>query len=218
MLDIFIPTYKRPQDIEKVADNIKATTTTPYTLTFGVELDDYESKEKLTMLNLNWLNNKYDPGFANTVQTLYEATNEPCIFVGNDDFDFLPNWDVSPIGLLENNPNLMVVGLNDGYPGTRYYTIHMIRRSYIKDQSGVVDMPDRVFYPYNHNYIDTEFTETAIKRGVWSPASAPCIIHEHPEILPALGRTKAIDPTYKKNMDKAGADAMTYDGRRHLFI
>lgn len=130
----------------------------------------------------------------------------------NDDFEFLPDWEKAPIALLEEFKALMVIGLHDGNPYTNFWPVSMWRRSYIKDMSGVIDTPNRVFYPYNHNFIDTEFTETAIKRGVWQACPAPCIKHLHPSLVP-----KPSDATYDKNNATFQQDADTYSKRYHLF-
>jgi hypothetical protein len=78
--------------------------------------------------------------------------------------------------------------------------------------SGVVDQPNRVFGPYNHNFIDTEFTQTAQKRLVWAKLEVPCIVHQHPGFT---GATK--DETYKKNDATSPEDERTFISRRPLW-
>lgn len=217
MIDIFLPTYKRPGVLQEVARNIEDTTHGKFTLYFGVERDDPESYKAALATGHKAIYNEDTMGYANTIQAIYEVSDAPYFFVGNDDFVFLTDWNKAPVEMLEAKPELMVIGCHDGNPGTNYWTIHITRRSYIKEMSGVVDMPERVFYPYNHNYIDTEFSETAISRGVWEKCEAPCVEHHHPGLAHLFGATKATDPTYEKNNATGGEDANTFFRRRPLW-
>jgi GT2 family glycosyltransferase len=206
-LAIYLPTYKRPSTLQRVADNIAATTKTPYTLYFGIEPEDTASIAAAKATGHKVVVNKYDGGYANTVQSMYEESKEPFFFHANDDFVFLEGWELEPIKMLEDNPKLMVVGCNDGTSTTNFWTISMVRRKYIKEMSGVVDMPNRVFYPYGHNFIDTEFSQTAIKRGVWEACKSDCIEHKR----------EGHDETYEKNNATYQGDQVTYYKRLELF-
>lgn len=215
-LGIWIPTYKRPHTLAKIAKNIEENTHYPFTLYFGCEPEDRESILAAKDTGHKVIINQGNPGYSDTIQTIYENSDDEFFFHGNDDFVYLPDWDMRPIDLLEESPNLMVVGCHDGNPKTRYYTISMVRRKYIEDMSGVIDMPDRVFYPYNHNFIDTEFSETAIARGVWDACTAPCIEHHNPGLAHIFGEIEQ-DETYEKNNKTSGADSETYHSRVHLW-
>ena len=215
-LNIYLPTYKRPFKLAQIAKNIEETTYYPFELYFGVEADDRESILAAKDTGHKVVINPYEPGYANTVQAMYEQSDGEYWFHSNDDFVHLPEWDKRPIDLLDESPTLMVIGCHDGNPKTRYYTISMVRRKYIEDMSGVVDMPNRCFYPYHHNYIDTEFTETAIHRGVWDVCTAPCIEHHNPGFAHIFGDVET-DETYEKNNRTAGKDADTYNSRRNLW-
>lgn len=216
MLGIYCPTYGRAHKLQAVATNIEQATKTPFKLYWGVEPDDLESIEAAKATGHTVVVNKGNKGYSDTVQTMYEQADEPIFFCANDDFFFPDGWDVRPIENLSNNPETMVLGVHDGNPKTRYYTVMFIRRLYIEEQSGVVDMPNRVFYPYQHNYQDTEFSETAANRGVWDRLEGPCIHHLNPGLSHVFGDIQN-DPTYDKNNATAGADARTYDNRRHLW-
>lgn len=211
-LAIFLPTYGRHGVLQKVANNIEQTTHNDFTLYFGIEADDQASYQAALRTGHKLVINKYDPqfGYSNTVQTCYELSKEPYFFHANDDFTFLEDWDKPYIEFLEANPHIMVCGAHDGSPSVSYSTIHFVRRSYIKNQSGVIDILNRVFYPYHHNYQDTEFTETAKKRGVYGKVELPCIVHSHPT---ADGK----DETYKKNDATSPIDGITFNNRKHLW-
>lgn len=211
-LAIWCPTYKRPHKLQQVADNLKEATKNSYQLYFGLEPEDeagieaaYKVKGAKVVINPS------ERGFANTIQAIYEATQEPLWFHANDDFLFLPNWDEQPVAMFET-PSVMVVGAKQRAEDMDCSAICFGRLSYIKEQSGVMDIPNRVFYPYNHNYVDTEFTRTAQKRGVWAKCEAPCIDHQHPGFT---GGVK--DETYKKNDATSGLDQQTFESRQHLW-
>lgn len=211
-LAIWLPTYKRPHALQKVADNIKATTKNSYTLYFGLEPDDIEGiKAARAVKGAVVIINPYEMGYSNTIQAMYEASEEPFWFHANDDFEFLPNWDEHPIAMFETE-SVKVVGVPQNEADKTYSAICFGRRSYIDEDSGVADMPKRVFYPYHHNYQDTEFTRTAQKRGVWASSSSPCINHLHPGFI---GGPK--DETYKKNDATVGEDEKTFESRKHLW-
>lgn len=219
-LALWCPTYKRPHKLVGVMDNIRATTKNTHTLYFGVEQDDTASIEAVRLcIQRGELNNqkvvlvvnRYEPGYSNTIQTMYEQSEEPLWIHINDDFEFLPNWDAKPVAMFERK-DLMVVGIRQREDDPGMSAICMARRKYIEEQSGVIDMPNRVFYPYNHNYIDTEFTQTAQKRGVWAGCEDFIIDHKHPGFT---GEEK--DATYKKNDATVHLDEATFNARKHLW-
>lgn len=206
-LALWCPTYKRPHMLQKVADNIKANTRNPYQLYWGCEPDDREGIMAAADTGYPVIINKGNMGYADTIQTIYEQTKEPIGFHINDDFYFPDGWDIVPMVMLKKHPEIMVLGADDGSENPTYLTISFIRRKYIEEQSGVVDIPNRVFYPYNHNFQDTEFSNTAQKRGVWDKVEGSCITHLR---LPS-------DPTYQKNESTFSQDHATYLSRLHLF-
>lgn len=210
-LAIWLPTYKRPHKLQQVADNIKEATKNSYTLYFGCEPDDKESIEAAKATGAKVVVNKYEMGYSNTIQSMYEASREPFAFHANDDFLFLPNWDEAPLSMFAA-PNIMMVGVKQRADDNDCSAICFWRRKYIEKQSGVIDMPNRVFYPYHHNYQDTESTLTAQKRGVWAKCDTPCIEHQHPGFT---GGEK--DETYKKNDATVHLDEQTFNSRKHLW-
>lgn len=213
-LGIFLPTYKRPHKLQEVADNIKATTKNSYTLYFGIEPSDEASIVAARKIRgAKVVINKYDSdhGYVNTIQSIYEQSGEPFFIHANDDFEFLLDWDKVPITMFET-PSVMVVGLRQHEDDHHGSAICMIRRKYIEEQSGVVDMPNQVFYPYYHHWCDTEFTEVAKSRGVWALHGNQVIKHHHP------GFTNGeLDETYKKTSLHDVEDEKTYQDRRHLW-
>jgi len=109
-LAILLPTYKRPDSLQRVADNIKATTKNSYTLYFGVENEDVASYNAAVATGNAVVVNQGEMGYSNTIQTMYEASKEPFLFHANDDFEFLPNWDEHPIVMFATQ-SVQVVGV-----------------------------------------------------------------------------------------------------------
>jgi hypothetical protein len=142
---------------------------------------------------------------------MYEVAKEPFQIHINDDFEFMQNWDEVPIAMFERE-DLMVVGLRQNEADRHGSAICMWRKRYIKEQSGVIDIPNRVFYTYNHNFIDTEFTQTAQKRGVWAKCDPLVLHHLHPGFT---GKEK--DDTYKKNDLTFEDDERAFNQRKHLW-
>lgn len=208
MLGIFCPTYGRPTKLQEVATNIEQSTKGDFTLYWGCEPEDTASIQAARATGHRVIVNEGKMGYADTIQTIYGYSDEDIFFHANDDFEFLNGWDIAPLNFLAEHPEVMVLGAHDGSDQPSYSTIAFVRREYIEEMSGVVDMPKRVFYPYHHNYVDTEFTRTAQARGVWEKIETPCIKHN---------RTGG-DETYRKNDVTSPEDFRTFTGREHLWI
>lgn len=214
-LGIYLPTYGRPKKLKSVAQNIEQATKSPFKLYWGVEPFDRESILAAKDTGHPVILNEGKATYSDALQTIYEQTSEPIFFFANDDFLFLDDWDEEPLKKMEADKGMGVLGVSDGNPQTGYTAISFIRRSYIEGQSGVIDMPNRVLYPYNHNYVDNELTETAQFRGVWGFCSAPCIEHQHPSFT-WLGDFET-DETYIRNNLKDAEDNELFHSRRHLW-
>lgn len=213
-LGIYIPTYGRAYKLKEVAKNIKQATRTPYKLYWGIEIFDKDSVKEASQTNSKIVFNNGNPCYSDALQAIYESSDEEIFFWANDDFRFLDGWDIAPMEMMKDE-NISVLGVHDGNPHTKFSTISFIRRKYIEEQSGVIDMPNRVLYPYKHNYVDDELTETAKKRGVWAYCAEPCIHHQH-HSFKWLGDF-AHDETYKKNDLTFSEDTNTFYSRRHLW-
>lgn len=215
VLGVYIPTYGRPKKLQQVADNLKQNTKGEYKLYWCVESFDRESILAAKDTGYPVIINEGKSTYSDALQTIYEQTNEPVFIWANDDFYFLKDWDEKPMQMMEADPGIGVLGIDDGNPQTNYTAISFIRRKYIEEQSGVIDMPNRVLYPYNHNYCDNELTETAQHRGAWDKSIGPCIHHQHPSFT-WLGDFPT-DETYVRNNLKDAEDNELFHSRRHLW-
>jgi hypothetical protein len=209
-IGIYVPTLGRPHALQRVADNIHANTETPHEIVFVTEPHDRESYDAAAATGETVVENRYEPSYSNALQTAYELFDHRFFIGANDDFDFQPGWDTAALEAMIDGVH--VVGLNDGSPGCQFTTISLVRRSYIEQQSGVIDMPNRVNFPYAHNYVDTEFYCTAVHRGVFKAAPDSRVHHKHPDWGHA-----ADDATYRKSRASLGEDAATFQARSHLW-
>lgn len=211
LIGVYVPTLGRPERLQQVADNIHAATSIRHRIIFVVEDHDVASLEAGRLTGERTLVNHDEPSYSNALQTAYEDDDCPYFIGGNDDFDFSVGWDVAAMQVM-SQPGVQVVGIYDGNPSCEYSTISLVDRKYIEEQSGVIDMPGRVNYPYKHNYVDTEFFLTARKRGVFAKAPESIIIHRHPD----FGHG-SLDRTYMKSRNSMGQDAETFQSRAHLW-
>jgi hypothetical protein len=211
MIGVYVPTLGRPGFLQRLVDNIATVTVTPYQVVFVVEKHDAESREAAEATGATVLVNPYEPSYSNAIQYAYEQVETPFLIGANDDFDFQLGWDTAALAAWQQ-PGISVVGIHDGYHGCRFSTISLVERNYIATQSGVIDIPNRVLYPYKHNYVDTEFFLTAIKRGVFTAARTAVILHRHPDFGHAV-----MDDTYRKSQADIPVDAATFESRIHLF-
>lgn len=209
MLAIIVPTYHRPQALESLVQNIHDNTESPHTIYFVTEPDDAESIAEVTRLGQNLIISKYPGTHTGAANTAYEETTEPFFIIANDDFIFTKGWDTNALKAMDG---FSVVGLSDGH-STAYTQITLVRRSYIQEQSGVVDDPNTLYHRgYHHNYVDTEFSETAKKRGVFTICPESVVDHRHYSY-----NLSKMDETYKKTISRVSHDSALYESRKHLW-
>jgi glycosyltransferase involved in cell wall biosynthesis len=213
---IFIPTYKRPTELERVINNIHENTQGSYEVYFIVEPEDAQTILCLTALHQNIIYNKHKPCYAGSINTAYEETQEPFFFCGADDLEFHPGWLQAIMDMFSRNSHIAVIGTNDLHSsdvldGT-HATHYMVKRSYIQEQGGTVDGPDKVFHEYKHYWCDKELTQTARARGVFMPCLDSKVEHLHP-----AWDKGTWDETYLKGLSTMMEDNLEYAKREHLW-
>lgn len=210
LIGIYVPTLGRPASAQRLVDNVREATDSTWEVVFVVEPGADGDREACEATGCRTLENAEPGKYANAIQTAYEASEHEYFICANDDFDFKPHWDTE--ALREMVDGVDVVGIHDGAPGCSFSTIALVRRSYIEEQSGVVDMPRRVQYPYHHNFVDTEFFWTAYARGVIAIAPTSVVVHRHPDWGYAT-----YDETHRKGQAMIGEDHRTFVSRQHLW-
>lgn len=209
MIGIFVPTLGRPASSQRFVDNVAEATDNPWEVVFVTEEGCEDDREACEATGCRTLVS--DGGsYSNAIQVAYEASDHEFFICANDDFDFQPHWDSEALKQMVDG--IDVVAINDGAPACTFSTIALVRRSYIDEQSGVIDMPRRVQYPYHHNFVDTEFFWTAHGRGVVAIAPSSVVVHRHPDWGYAT-----YDETHRKGQQSLAQDALTFDRRRHLW-
>lgn len=212
MIGIIIPTYHRPHALERAMKNADENTHSLHTIYFVVEPDDWDSIWEIERIGGNIILSYYPGSHTGAANTAYEMTEEPFFIIANDDFNFHKDWDVPALKAMED-PKVGAVGLNDGSGSGVFTAITLVRRAYIEKHSGVMDVPNILYYPkYNHNYVDTEFSNTAKKRGMWAVCPESIVEHMHWSFNKANK-----DATYEKSSGTASADGILYESRKHLF-
>lgn len=210
MVGVYVPTLGRPHVLQRVVDNIRAATRSPHRIVFVTEPHDTDSYAAAAATGASVMTNQGSPSYSNSLQTAYERDDCPFFIAANDDFDFQPGWDLPALALMHGQT--MVVGLHDGSPQCGFSTISLVDRRYIVEMSGVIDIPNRVMFPYLHNYVDTEFYFTARKRGVFAACPDSVVLHKHPD----WGFAET-DDTYRKSQQSLPTDATTFASRTHLW-
>lgn len=208
-LGIYCPTLGRPGHLAKLAASVAAATRSDYRLLFIVEPHDQASVDAAAATGAAVLVTEAET-YSNAIQAAYEHDDSQVFLLANDDFEFTDGWDTAALAHMTNG--ISVVGVNDGSPSCSFTTINLVRRSYIDTDSGVIDMPGRVLYPYRHNYVDTELAQTAKHRGVFAEAPDSLIRHIHPD----WGLAE-VDATYRKTRSEFERDAKTFGDRQHLW-
>lgn len=212
---VFIPTFGRPHELSRVVDNLYENTTSDlFDLYFIVEKGDQATIDAIKPLRAKMIINEGQPCYADAINTAYHKTREPYFFTGADDLGFYPEWLEQALSKMDDN--IAVVGTNDlgGIPigEQRDSTHYLVKREYIKKQSGVVDMKDTVLYPYKHNWTDKEFIETARLRNAYVYCPDSKTEHNHW----AWGKAQ-MDATYKRGNESSAEDERTFKNRQHLW-
>lgn len=212
---IFIPSFGRPNELSRVIDNLYENTPfESFNAYFILESHDTASIEAAKHLRAKVIINEGKPCYADAINTAYHKTLEPYFFTGADDLGFQQGWLETALACM--NETIKVVGTNDlgqiPIGVARNSTHYLVARDYIKKQSGVIDQPDTVLYFYSHNYTDTEFTQTAVSRGVYVYCPESRIEHFHP-----VWNKGVWDETYKKGQQTSAQDERLFKERRHLW-
>lgn len=139
----------------------------------------------------------------------YEATGEPWLLFVGDDVRFSPTWLEAALKAAGDEYDL--VSTNDlARQDLDTLAIHpLIRRRYIKDVGASWDGPGTVAHEgFRHWFVDMEWSQAAIDRGVMTYAPDSVIEHLHP----LWGKGK-MDDTYRLGMKPRMKDQSLYTYR-----
>lgn len=211
-----MPVLGRPANAQPLVDSIHENTVSPHTIIFLCTRGDTQEIEacKATgaVVHLVEPGRGEYPRKINTGATL-TYTDHPWLFLGADDLQFAPNWDIAALNTAERTGKLVIGTQDGGNPSVKagkHATHSLVARSYA--EIGTIDEPGKLLYEYDHNFCDTEFVETAKARDQWTFAHASVVTHLHP-----FWRKGADDPVYAKGRATYKQDEAEFFRRRPLW-
>jgi glycosyltransferase involved in cell wall biosynthesis len=211
---ILIPTYGRAERLAKLSKDIHAVTTLPHTIYFVVESTDAPSVAEAGKIEGDKVIVVSKGTYVDAVNIGYKSTTEPFVMCGSDDIVFTKDWDTIMVRGFDN-PEVGLVGAKDEWTITKtlkHASHFMVRREYIKTQSGVNDEPDVIYSSqYIHTMCDIETEQTAMGRGAFYMSDA--VIHH----LHWFMGTALMDETYKRPQVSQQHDMDVYNTRRDKF-
>lgn len=148
---------------------------------------------------------------------VYSTMIEEWMLLGSDDLVFHPGWFDACLAAAELIPGgACVVGTNDlgnaRVKAGRHSTHPLVNRGYLRC-GGVIDDPAKLLPEvYGHWFVDTEFVETAQRRGTYVHAHDAVVEHLHP----AWGKAEN-DRTYDIGQETVVADRALFNQRRRLW-
>lgn len=213
MLVVIVPVLRRPHRVAPLMDSLSVATSAPHRLLFVCDPDDYGEQEAVDAAGGERID--VAGNYAVKINAGYRHTDEPLLFLGADDIDFHPFWFERAVAELAD-PAVGVVGTNDlGNPRViagLHATHSLVTRSYV-DQFGTIDEPGKVLHEsYLHEYVDTEFVDTAKFRGAWAFARDSVVEHMHPH----WGKSPT-DAIYDAHPGRMKVGARIYRRRQHLW-
>lgn len=207
MIDILVPVRERPQNVQPLLASVKANTKVPHRVVFLVHNDDQEEILALYKAEAIYIRSPQH-GYAYKINLGTKLSQAEFVFLGADDLKFHPDWDRAAIDRFYETDK-PVIGTNDLGNRTvmqgKHSTHTLVHRSYFP--RGTIDDPTKLLHEgYQHNWVDTEFIATAMKRAAFTFAADSKVEHLHP----FWGKGKD-DPIYE--MGRLG-----YAEDRRLFL
>ena len=212
---VLIPALRRPGNVAPLVKSFNATQRGVATLYYVCDADDVEQIRAVNDAGAQVLLSTRGSTFAQKINSGYEQTVEPWIFVCGDDVRFHPGWIDAARGLSER---FDVIGTNDHPDGdgnpkvaSGAHSDHFfVRRAYVEKYGGSLD--GLVCHEgYRHFYSDVEVVELAKARRVFTPCLASLVEHLHPD----LGKAD-VDDTYRKGWAEREHDTREWRKRAPL--
>lgn len=219
MIVIAIPVLNRPHRVEPLIDSIEHATPETHRTIFVVSPGDDDEITAIEKAGAELICTPvaYDSGdYAKKINLAHRATWEPLLFLGADDLLFHEGWFERAYEKLIERPGVGVVGTNDlgnrRVTAGQHATHSVVSREYV-DTRGTIDEPRKVLHEgYRHNWVDTEFVQTAQHRGAFIAAHDSVVEHLHPH----WGKAE-LDSTYEHGLAGFERDRRVFLGRQHLW-
>lgn len=217
-LAILVPVLGRAHQIEPLLNSIAENTDVDYRVVFICSPDDTEAREtclasEADTITVHWEPDRAD--FAKKVNLAFETVEEEWLFQGATDLLFQEKWASRALAIGDKR-RVGVVGTNDlGNPLVKrgaHSTHTFFSRSYIEHFGGTFDGSGSVFsVEYDHEFVDTEFIQTAILRRQFQASPRSFVEHLHPH----WGKGE-MDTTYEKATRGFLDDARIYNARMKI--
>lgn len=215
MIAVIVPVLGRPQQIEPLLASIEEASTEAHRVVFVCSPGDSEATRECTSSDADTIVVPWEAGpgdFARKVNLAYRESDDEWLFQGATDLLFHEGWDEKALGMAQRM-KMTVVGTNDlGNAHVRrgaHSTHTLIKREYIETMGGTFDGSGEVFSEeYCHNFVDTEFVQTAMMRGQFISCRKSIVEHLHPN-----WHKGEMDATYEKGLKDFHADARLYNER-----
>lgn len=187
-LAILIPVLRRPQNIQPLVESIRNTTPEPFELLFIVSPEDHQEITELEILKQSYVlmdtNYENQGDYARKINAGFDSVDAKWYFLGADDLKFWPFWFEAAMETHEKT-EACVIGTNDlGNPSVvrgQHSTHSLVLMEYV-EECGTIDEPGKVLHEgYRHNFVDSEFVETAKWRGAWAFSMTSRVEHLHPD-------------------------------------
>jgi glycosyl transferase family 2 len=213
-ISIVIPVLNRPHRVGPLCSNIFENTQVEVEVLFVCSPNDDAEIEAVIECGENFMLVDWEPGhgdFARKHNAAFRETNANYVFLGADDLEFCPDWDLRALEVARRS-NAGVIGTNDRANPLvirgKHATHPLVARRYIDDVGGTWhDGPGIVYSEaYHHQYVDTELVRVAIERGEWAFAHGSVVIHHHPLFPQRFQERTPMDATYEKALGDAKLD------------
>ena len=207
---ILVPVLNRPHRVEPFLRDLRENTPEPHRVIFGVSEGDEETIRVLDQSGAEYLTVPESEGtYARKINALYNATDEPYVFLAADDYRFTPGWLTQAHRAMRDVEGVIAPDDLCNNLGT----CCLVSRKYVEEQGGTADSLGAVFHDsYRHNFCDMELFETAKARGKYRWCGDSIVEHLHP----VLGKSER-DSTYALGDSTYALDEALYVSRQHLW-
>lgn len=220
---VLIPVLNRPERVEPLLASLYSSwEDEPLRPMFLVTQGDTATLDALSVAegdpHVMVLPGPREPGdyarkMNHAIRHLYREGAVDWAFLGADDLCFCHGWADRAIDAADDAFD--VVGTNDlGNPEVtrgQHSTHSLVRVSYL--MRGTIDEPRTLLHEgYRHNWVDTEFVQTAQKRGAYIKAFDSMVEHLHPH----WGKGE-LDATYQLGLADYDEDRRLFLARRRLW-
>lgn len=212
---VLVPALDRPGNVKPLVDSFNATQRGVAKLYFVCDADDTDQIAAVKESGAELLISTRGSTFAQKINSGFEQTREPWIFVSGDDVRFHRGWIDAARGLSDR---FDVIGTNDSPEGTGNPAVargahsdhFFVRRAYV-DKYGA-SLEGLVCHEgYQHFYSDVEVVELAKARRVFTPCLESMVEHLHPDLKKA-----EVDDTYRKGWSARERDEREWRKRAPL--